>query len=638
MNIPLSVQRYRLVSLSLIVSALALLVPTVASAKKVACRPGIASVVLKSADVRFAVSPCGGGVESVKLLESQFDMRTDRTPKAVPAWAADKWKPGALELVGTWDAKWDPFRDRLIDLKVGQVALQVREPNEATATTLTTDNLDGFYDTDARWGVVHQSDDSVTLVWPDPQRVKSPIYLSKRYTLVKDRSRSLDVEIAVWNLGDSPAQFKLRHTISTWSDPTVEEGGLFAMLAGPPDLKSAAFHMADETVHLDINALKDAEPSEREAHGTPKWAATDSRYFILATLPGKGWGTGGGVAIHLHPSGVVESIVTSQGEALAAMAGGCVPAWYAKTWGGSSCEADFKRLGLDHRPHAPIDAAFLDKARIGAQGADKATVEAAIQRVQRRQVKAWQSQIYAGPKRIDYLRAIGGDVEEAIDFGWFGVIGRPLLMVMRFAHGFTGSWPLAIIILTVMVKALLWPVMGKSMKSMRKMQLLKPELDAIKKRLEKEAKAKGLDKPDPQELNKETFALYKRHGANPLGGCLPMFLQMPVYIALYRTIYSSVELYNQPLFMWITDLTQKDPYYALPVLLGAVMFVQQKIMPNPGGDDAQRKMLLYFMPIMFSFMMMSLPSGLTLYILVNTVLSIVQNLWLRREETQTKTA
>ena len=110
---------------------------------------------------------------------------------------------------------------------------------------------------------------------------------------------------------------------------------------------------------------------------------------------------------------------------------------------------------------------------------------------------------------------------------------------------------------------------------------------------------------------------------------------MPVYIALYRTIYSSVELYNQPLFAWITDLTQKDPYYALPVLLGAVMFLQQRIMPSPGGDDQTRKMMMYFMPILFAFMMMSLPSGLTLYILVNTVLSIVQNLWLRRDEKAT---
>ncbi|MCO4760937.1 MAG: YidC/Oxa1 family insertase periplasmic-domain containing protein [Myxococcales bacterium] len=625
-------------SIAPLLATLLLLLPQLALAKKVVCRPGAKPIVLQSADVSFSVSPCGAGLESVRLLNKQFELTKDRTPKVVPKWAANKWKPGALELVGTWDAKWDPFRDRLADLKVGTVELTVKEPGEATVTTTTIDDLGGYYDTDSRWGVVQQDGESVTLVWPDPKRVKSPIYLSKRYSLIAERTRSLSVDVAVWNVGSRAAKFKLRHIISTWSDPNQEDGGLFAMLAGPPNLKSAAFHIREETVHHDINALKDADPEERSAMGTPNWLATDSRYFILASLPGKGWGQNGSVRLHTLTNGVVEAIVTSQGEALAPATGGCAPGWYTSAWGGSSCAADFKLLGLKNAVDAPIDAAFFDKARLAAAGGDKAAVEAAIARVQKRQVKAWQSQIYAGPKRIDYLRDVGGSVDDAIDFGWFGVIGRPLLMIMRFAHDFTGSWPLAIIILTVLVKALLWPVMGKSMKSMRKMQLLKPELDAIKKRLTKEAKAKGLDKPDPQELNKETFALYKRHGANPLGGCLPMFLQMPVYIALYRTIYSSVELYNQPLFGWITDLTQKDPYYALPVLLGAVMFLQQKIMPNPGGDEAQRKMLMYFMPIMFSFMMMSLPSGLTLYILVNTVLSIVQNLWLRREEKQTVAA
>jgi len=164
------------------------------------------------------------------------------------------------------------------------------------------------------------------------------------------------------------------------------------------------------------------------------------------------------------------------------------------------------------------------------------------------------------------------------------------------------------------------------------MQTLKPELDRIKDKLAEEARRQGLDKPDPAKLQQETFALYKRHKVNPLGGCLPMFVQMPVYIALYRSIYSSVELYNQPLFAWVTDLTQKDPYYVLPVFLGAAMFVQTRLAPQAGGDETQRKMMMYFMPIMFTVMMASLPSGLTLYILVNTVLSSVQTLFLHRQD------
>ena len=170
----------------------------------------------------------------------------------------------------------------------------------------------------------------------------------------------------------------------------------------------------------------------------------------------------------------------------------------------------------------------------------------------------------------------------------------------------------------------------KSMRSMKKMQALKPEMDKLRERLEKEAKRKGLDQADPQEMQKQTFELYRRHGVNPVSGCLPLFLQMPVYIALYRTIYSAVEMFNQPLFAWITDLTQKDPYYVLPLLLGVVMFVQQKVMPTSGVDATQQKIMMYMMPVLFSLLMISLPSALTFYILINTLLSIVQSLLVRR--------
>jgi YidC/Oxa1 family membrane protein insertase len=165
---------------------------------------------------------------------------------------------------------------------------------------------------------------------------------------------------------------------------------------------------------------------------------------------------------------------------------------------------------------------------------------------------------------------------------------------------------------------------------MKKMQQLKPELDKVRAELEAKAKKLGQDKADPQELNRATFDLYKKHDVNPLGGCLPMLLQMPVYIALYRTINSSVELFNQPLFGWVRDLTAKDPYYVLPLVLGGVMFAQQKLTPQAGGDPAQQKMMLYFMPILFTAMMLQLPSGLTLYILANTVLSVLQTMYVNR--------
>jgi YidC/Oxa1 family membrane protein insertase len=305
-----------------------------------------------------------------------------------------------------------------------------------------------------------------------------------------------------------------------------------------------------------------------------------------------------------------------------------VPQWYAKTWGGTSCKADFSALGLSKAVNAEIEAPFIEAAR-RRSGDDQAT-RAAIARVQQRRVKSWSYRLYTGPKQMETLHAVDASLEEAIDFGWFGLIARPLLSILKFAYGISLSWPLAIVFLTALIKLVLWPITTKSMRSMYKMQRLKPEMDKIREKLTEEARKRGEEKPDPQELNRQTFALYKRHGVNPLGGCLPMFIQMPVYIALYRTIYSSVELFNQPLFLWIGDLTEKDPHYVLPVMLAAVMFIQQRLMPTTGGDPMQRKMMMYGMPVMFGLMMMSLPSGLTFYILINTVLSSFQTAYLKR--------
>jgi YidC/Oxa1 family membrane protein insertase len=246
--------------------------------------------------------------------------------------------------------------------------------------------------------------------------------------------------------------------------------------------------------------------------------------------------------------------------------------------------------------------------------------------------KTWSWQLYSGPKDVELLRPVGHDLVQGIDFGWFGAIALPMLAVLRWGHDTTGSWPVAILLLTLLVKALLWPITMRSMRSMKKMSLIKPELDKL--RADMEEKAKKLGKAvDPNELNRATFELYRQHGVNPVGGCLPLLLQMPIYIALYRSINASVSLFNQPLFGWITDMTQKDPYYVLPLVLGAVMFVQQKVTPQAaGGDATQQKIMLYFMPVLFTLMMLGLPSGLTLYILANTVLSVAQTMVMQRGE------
>ncbi len=224
---------------------------------------------------------------------------------------------------------------------------------------------------------------------------------------------------------------------------------------------------------------------------------------------------------------------------------------------------------------------------------------------------------FLGPKYYQKLAQVGHRLDQSIDFGIFAFISKPMLWFMQFIYtsfGRFGNWGIAIILLTVFVKLLLWIPTTKQMLSMKKMTKLGPELQRLKSKY-------GDDK---ESLQRETMALYTREGINPLGGCLPMLIQMPIWIALYNTLFYAVELYQAPFIPgWIDDLSMKDPFYITPVILGASMFLQQKMSPTTGMDEAQAKMLKIFMPIFFTAIMLFLPSGLTLYILVNTGISIL---------------
>ncbi len=185
-----------------------------------------------------------------------------------------------------------------------------------------------------------------------------------------------------------------------------------------------------------------------------------------------------------------------------------------------------------------------------------------------------------------------------------------------------GNWGIAIILLTLVIKLLTLYWTQKSMRSMRAMQRLKPKIDLLREKF----------KDDKQRLNQETMALYKVHKVNPLGGCLPMVIQMPVWFALYRTLLNSVELYHSTFIPgWLNDLTSPDPYYILPVAMGIAMFGQQAITPQP-LEGTQAKMMKYFMPIMFTVMMLQLPSGLTLYIFINTVLTMLHQYYMNKTD------
>ncbi|MFK8137394.1 MAG: membrane protein insertase YidC [Bdellovibrionales bacterium] len=220
--------------------------------------------------------------------------------------------------------------------------------------------------------------------------------------------------------------------------------------------------------------------------------------------------------------------------------------------------------------------------------------------------------LYIGPKDLDLLRTVDEKLVSIVDFGWFSGLAKPLLSLMKWLHTKVGNWGLAIIFLTILVRLVVLPFNVMSYKSMKKMQEIQPALKKVREKY----------KEDQVRMNQEVMALMKHNKVNPAGGCLPMLLQFPVFIALYRVLSESIELYQAPFGLWITDLSLKDPYYVLPVAMGICMFIQQKITPNT-MDPAQQKAMM-IMPVFFSLLMISLPSGLTLYIFISTLFGIIQ--------------
>lgn len=235
--------------------------------------------------------------------------------------------------------------------------------------------------------------------------------------------------------------------------------------------------------------------------------------------------------------------------------------------------------------------------------------------------------VYVGPKELKQLDLVevskghGANLGEAIEFGWFGVLCRPMLWMMDLFHRWTGNWGVAIILLTIFIKLLTLYWTQKSMRSMKDMQRLKPKMDELRERF----------KNDKQRLNQEVMNLYRTYKVNPLGGCLPMLIQMPIWFALYRTLGISVDLYRSEFIFWITDLTAPDRFFILPVAMGATMFLQQHITPQP-MDPAQAKMFKYFMPGMFTVMMLWLPSGLNLYMFINNVLTMGHQYYMNKQD------
>jgi YidC/Oxa1 family membrane protein insertase len=226
--------------------------------------------------------------------------------------------------------------------------------------------------------------------------------------------------------------------------------------------------------------------------------------------------------------------------------------------------------------------------------------------------------VYAGPKDLERLEEAGSGLDKAVRFGWFGFFARILLTLLEMFHSVVGNWGLSIIALTLFVKALFFPLTQKAFLSAKKMQALQPQL--------KEIREKYADNKELQ--SRETMEMFKAHEVNPLGGCLPTLIQLPVWIALYNVLLFSVQLYHTE-FLYLKDLSAPDPTGIMPVVVGILMFFQQRMTPMTGMDPMQAKMMR-LMPLIFVVFIFSFPSGLAVYIFMNSGLTVIQQWFIHR--------
>ncbi|EOW9129117.1 membrane protein insertase YidC [Vibrio cholerae] len=225
----------------------------------------------------------------------------------------------------------------------------------------------------------------------------------------------------------------------------------------------------------------------------------------------------------------------------------------------------------------------------------------------------FEATLWVGPKLQDQMAATAPNLDLVVDYGWLWFIAKPLHWLLSVIQSFVGNWGVAIICLTFIVRGAMYPLTKAQYTSMAKMRMLQPKLQAMRERIG----------DDRQRMSQEMMELYKKEKVNPLGGCIPILLQMPIFIALYWALMESVELRHSPFFGWIHDLSAQDPYYILPLLMGASMFVIQKMSPTTITDPMQQK-IMTFMPVMFTFFFLWFPSGLVLYWLVSNIVTLIQ--------------
>ena len=555
-----------------------------------------------------------------RLLKQQYERReTKELLPGVPAWMG---ATGPLNLVTTWDTEYLPFAMSFLNFESEiPITRTVRNPvtsadlTEWIAGTRKTAPADEFYANDPTYTLQKADDEEIVYVWPDPVKDESPVFIEKRYRRLG--GFRIGLAITIYNVSDKDVTSQPQLFIHSW-EAERKSRSMFA--PAPNILEGLCLVGDDELEREDASSLLE-EPLNPP--GEARWIATGDRYFLKGLI-NRGLSDARCSLGAMHNGVVSVSIYRSNpftvGPAKDAM---CAPFWYRPTEDLPRCEEIAKALDIDLATlfiPAKSERIFADTK----ESLDPATAETVLSVLKNlgasQGAVLYTFEIYLGPKDIDRLGECEVGLEDSIDFWIVGIISKPMLHLLRWFYSLIPSWAFAIIMLTVLVKLALLYWTQKSFTQMQRMAQLKPMMEELKEKY-------GRDK---ERLNQEMMSLYKREKVNPLGGCLPMLLQMPIWIALYRAIYSSVSLFQAPLGGWIQDLSAPDPYFILPIILGGSMFFQQRLSPTT-MDNAQAKMMMYMMPVMFTVFMLFLPSGLNLYILVNTFLTMAQQYHLRRK-------
>ena len=481
----------------------------------------------------------------------------------------------------------------------------------------------------------------ITYVWPDPRVDSSPLFIEKTFTVGKN-PYNLDLAVTLYNFGDKPVVALPGLRVTGWQHPEAGGGSMFRP---PTNILGASCRTNEALEHnafpsLQESALENLQNGQGAiatlSFTTPTdFVAVDTNYFVTLAAPKTRAASGqcqqgaqifdpnvpGAWAMHA-------SYYVSANQTLKPGAGACVPKWWvARQAGARECGAAYSALGLaDGASAKDVEASWGVLRNQG--GADVSALDKAREEIMRSRDGSlrYDYTLFNGPKDRVLLAETHPVIDEVVNLGMFAFIAKPLQSLLVWLHGGVGSWALAIILLTFLVKLVLLPLTNKSYQSMQKMQTLKPKLDELKRKYAN----------DKQKFAQEQMALFKREGATPLSGCFPMLLQMPVWFGLYQSILTSVELYHAPMGLWVHDLSAPDPYFVMPILLGGLMYVQTALTASTATmDGMQAKIMKYGMPILFSVFMLFLPSGLVLYIFVNVALTIVQNLVIKRRMNKT---